>query len=149
QALMDDTQSSSFQNFSPFPTVGTPAKNDACPILPTAAAPRPATAVVDITPAPGTIVRPGDLVPITLAITGGNPVAGAVFGGAGRADVVNGPGPFASALQVPDYRAGTIEITGITFGPGPDNYTASTYVVIQRADAPTSISATPSSLSFF
>jgi hypothetical protein len=101
------------------------------------------SALVSLTPGPGTIVSPGQQIDLGLAITGGNPVDGAILTLNGDLLVAYGPGPFTFSYKVPANRAGLIAIDAGTFGPGPENYGASTSLLAQRGDAPTTIQASP------
>jgi hypothetical protein len=149
-ALLDPIDGVSFRHFTPLArSLVPPISQQPCPASAQPfEAPRPTTAIVEMTPAPGTIVQPGGMVTVQFTITGGNPVDGAVFDGDGRHKIVDGPGPFSAIFAVPESRAGVIELEAGTFGPGPENYAASTYIVVRRDDAPVSMEVIPSDLAF-
>jgi len=106
------------------------------------------SALVSLTPAAGTVVTPGQQLALSLTIAGGNPVDGAVLFANGDMLVADGPGPFTFAYTVPVDRAGSIAINAGTFGPGPENYGASTSLLVQRGDAPTAFRASPGIIDF-
>jgi len=99
-----------------------------------------------ITPPPGTIVRAGDVVNIMFTLTGGNAVDGALFVIGDRVEIVHGSGAFALSFTVPPERAGKIDIKALTFGPGPDNYSVTTSLLVVPGLPLTSVSATPSNV---
>ncbi|HKQ97061.1 MAG TPA: FG-GAP-like repeat-containing protein [Candidatus Polarisedimenticolia bacterium] len=138
--------------FAPFPAyhrpgLMTPIEEGPCEsALESYVAGRVTTGTATILPAPGTVVHPGDLVPVDFAISGGNPIDGAFFTLGEFPYLVEAAGPFAFNYLVPDDKAGRIDITAATWGPGPEDYTASTYIIVESATPPESISIQPSEL---
>jgi hypothetical protein len=104
--------------------------------------------VATLTPVPGTVVQPGSSVPISLILNGGNAVSGAFFILDDLLYHVDGAGPFSFSYTVPADKAGRLDITAFTHGPGPDNYLASTYIVVNPSSPPESLTATPGDLLF-
>ncbi len=107
-----------------------------------------ANATVTLTPAPGTIVRPGSNIQINFSISGGNPVNGAVIATDDQAQAIDGPGPFSVSVPAPANRAGRFAIAAATYGRGPDNYEATTYVVVTPQGTLASLTAAPKRLRF-
>jgi len=103
-------------------------------------------ATITVTPPSGTVVQPGASIPINFTVTGGNAVNGAMFILGDRFYHIDGTGPFSFTYEVPSDKAGKLNITALTYGPGPDNYTASTQLIVAPGSAPTSIAASPSDL---
>jgi pimeloyl-ACP methyl ester carboxylesterase len=134
-----------------------PAYRDQADVLtdqpcPSTSAARPridASATVTLTPAPGTVVQPGDTVNVRFEVTGGNAVDGTGFAFGDKLNIIDAPGPYAFTFTVPSDRLGNLPILAGTFGPGPDNYTASTFLTISPNQPAVSISASPARLSFF
>ncbi|MEE9229072.1 MAG: cadherin repeat domain-containing protein, partial [Acidobacteriota bacterium] len=121
--------------------------DEPCPAEESSVRPEAATTtVVSLLPAPGTIVNPGDTVNVVFEIQDGNPVDGAGFAVGDRFHFIDGPGPFAFSFPVPAERLGELTILTGTTGPGPENYDASTYVVVHTEQPPTSISVSPAHL---
>jgi pimeloyl-ACP methyl ester carboxylesterase len=104
-------------------------------------------ATVTLTPAPGTIVHPGDALNSDFSIVGGNAVEGALLAVGRQLEIMTGAPPFALSYIVPADRLGRIEILADTFGPGPENYSASTYVLVQALSPLTALSVEPRQLS--
>ncbi|HUD70459.1 MAG TPA: FG-GAP-like repeat-containing protein [Dongiaceae bacterium] len=129
------------------PGVMVPLKDEPCPSsLLSPDTVRVTSGSATILPAPGMLVHPGDLVAIDFGITGGNPIDGALFMLGDAPFVVEAAGPFVFDYVVPDDKAGRIDINAATYGPGPENYTASTYIVVEPATPPVTISIRPTEL---
>jgi pimeloyl-ACP methyl ester carboxylesterase len=135
-----------FAYLSPFIRQGDPIQPHSC--LPFGHSRTASGATVTLLPSPGTIVRPGDTVTITLEVTGGGPVSGAAFFVGSSIVLQNGGGPFALDYQVPASAAGTINFYVRTFGPGPENYGDFSSLVVRPDSAPLSLSVAPDHLSF-
>jgi pimeloyl-ACP methyl ester carboxylesterase len=119
---------------------------------PTTSAARPgisSSATVTLTPVPGTVVQPGGTVNIHFEVTGGNAVDGAAFVIGDGLNIIEGPGPYGFTYTAPSDRVGDLPIFAGTFGPGPENYSASTLLSVSSSRPAISISASPSRLSFF
>jgi uncharacterized protein (TIGR03437 family) len=153
--LRTEARSSTFSFFAALDPTGTPRQPYTCQTqslseeaatLASAVRPQVQAATVTITPSPGTIVRPGDLIQITFAVTGGNLVEGALFSIGRLLHSIDGSGPFSFSFRVPSGRAGRLDISAGTFGRGPDNYEASTYVTVIPASPPLSLKAAPNNL---
>jgi uncharacterized protein (TIGR03437 family) len=106
----------------------------------------PDSAQALLTPVPGTVVRPGEVINVSLNLTGGNLVDGALFSVDRRLLRIDGGGPFSFSYSVPDRRAGRLEIASFTFGPGPQNYLAETYLIVRPGSILTSLSASPQTI---
>ena len=157
ELLSASANSSSFGNFGSVAGQSTPSTittcpTDACPRLCAASAlavmEAAATATVTLTPNPGTVVRPGDTVPIVFTVLGGSSVDGALFAVGSRSHVTNGPGPFSVSYSVPSNSIGRVDIFADTFGTGPENYSASTFILVQPNAALTSIEVSPQKTDF-
>jgi hypothetical protein len=99
-----------------------------------------------LTPAPGTIVRPGQTVVASLSAAGASPVEGAMFIAGGQAEVVTGTGPFSHSWTIPANRAGRVDISFGTFGSTNENYGGTTHVIVQHAQSPASVAVTPAAV---
>jgi hypothetical protein len=77
----------------------------------------------------------------------GNPVDGAFFSLGGTSHRLDGPGPFVFDLAAPDDIGGRVDIAARTFGPGPEHYSASTYIIVEPSVTPSGIAAVPKHLS--
>ena len=105
-------------------------------------------ASVSLTPTPGTVVKPGDTVTVSLSITDGNPVEGVLFVAGGGLYEVDGTQPLSASFRVGTQSIGRMDIDVGTFGPGPENYSASTFVVVQPSASLTSLEVPEASLHF-
>jgi hypothetical protein len=134
-----------FVPFLPFVRTGEPLPAAPCSAQAPSTAPSSSfAATVSLLPPPGTLLDPNSLnFPITFAVTNGNPIDGAVFVAGDRVQVVYEPGPYELAYNVGRERAGVVLVEVHTFGPGPENYSASTWFVIQASAPPLSIDALP------
>jgi len=104
--------------------------------------------VATLSPAPGTVVRPGEIIEVHFSPSGGNSVGGAVFTVGGKFLVIDGSGPFSFTYVVPDQQAGKLTILADSFGGGTQNYFASTYLIIKSEMEITSLTASPDSMLF-
>ena len=150
-ALLEAPLLTPFPAFEPLPaplTSGNPNANPECPLAAIAPARPRLEGSLTLSPAPGTIVSPGASVAVTVSLAGGNPVAGVLVRFGEGLEFIDGPGPFAFDVTAPDDRAGRVDLLVDTFGPGPENYSATTYVVVAPDMAPASLSVFPSSLAF-
>jgi uncharacterized protein (TIGR03437 family) len=101
-----------------------------------------------ITPAPGTIVRPGQSVQVSYSLSSGTQVDGALFAINGKFARIDGNGPFSFSFIAPANVAGRIEIGAFTFGNPNGIDLASTHIVVQPATALLTLSVTPDNLRF-
>ncbi|MCI0524030.1 MAG: hypothetical protein L0Y75_02105 [Acidobacteria bacterium] len=151
--LFERVDSASFA-FLPPPALSGPSEipfGTPCPttlqddLAVTAGAPEQ-TVTGTLTPAQGTVVRPGQVITISFTLQGGNAIAGALFIIGSRFSIVEGAAPLTFNYEIPSDVAGDLPITVLTYGPGPDNYTLSTNITILPAAAPSAISAAPNNL---
>ncbi len=105
-------------------------------------------ATITLSPAPGSLVHPGELLNIELSIANENPVEGVLFITGDRVHLIEGAGPFAFSYEVPKDRCGEINIYADTFGPGPENYSTSTWVSVQPDSDLSSLEAFPSKIPY-
>lgn len=103
-------------------------------------------AVATITPAPGTIVRVGEIVQVSFSVTGGGPVDGALFAINSRLRRVDGSGPFTLSFVVPPTKAGRLDISAFTFGS--EFALASTHVQVVPNAPLVKLGASPDNISF-
>lgn len=116
-----------------------------CPALFAPAA--PVTRTLTITPPAGTVLDPNNLFfPIGVSLQGGNPIDGVLLRVGDRTQGLDAPGPFELSYNAARDTAGIIPITAQTYGPGPENYYASSWLVVQASGPPTSIQVVPSVL---
>jgi hypothetical protein len=120
----------------------------ACPAESAVADAGPDAATVTLSPAPGTMVRPGDPVIVDFSVVGGDAVDGALINAGGGLHVVPGPGPFEITFAAPADRAGRVDIRADTYGPDHENYSADTYIVVEPAEPPGSLEVQPDVLEF-
>ncbi|MGH9846100.1 MAG: hypothetical protein ACREEM_45950, partial [Blastocatellia bacterium] len=153
QLLFERVDSASFA-FLPSPALSGPSEipfGTACPTMlqgesaVTASAPEQ-TVTGTLTPAQGTVVRPGQIITISFTLQGGNAIEGALFIIGSRFSVVEGAAPLTFNYEIPSDVAGDLPITVLTYGPGPDNYTLSTSLRVLPAAAPSALSASPTNL---
>jgi pimeloyl-ACP methyl ester carboxylesterase len=95
-----------------------------------------------ITPLPGTLVHPGDSLPLSLTVSGATQVEGAIFIAGDRLQAVPGSGPFTIIYPISGKQMGRVNISAGTYGNGT-NFGADTFVVVQPNATPTSIQAFP------
>lgn len=81
-----------------------------------------------LSPTPGTIVHPGDVINIGFA-PGGALVSGALFFVGGGILGQEGVGPFSVSYTVPSESAGKIDVSVVTYG-GPDVFKANSYLIV-------------------
>jgi Protein metal binding site. len=91
------------------------------------------------------VVQPGQALTVSLTIDGGNSVDGALFAVGDTLQVFEGPGPFSFQYVVPSGRAGAISMRADTFGPGPENYTATSSLQVNETGPATSLVVQPPS----
>ncbi len=144
----ESVNSDKFDNFLKFTGAGNPPPipESSCPLLLAGERAIGAAATVALTPARNALFRPGETVPVTLTINGGNKTDGAIFFFGDQAAIVDGSGVISHSFIAPRNRAGKIEITAFTFGPGPENYLGATEIIVRPNAPPTSIAATPANL---
>ena len=75
-----------------------------------------------MSPQPGTVVRPGDVVQVTFTIDGGGPIDQVLFRMGEELRLISVTGPLSVEYTVPTDRAGRIDVTALAFGIGGDNY---------------------------
>ena len=95
-------------------------------------------------PTPGTVVSPGQVVNLTFNVTGGVPAVQGMFSANGALYPMSGPPPYTLPYTVPTGRAGSINVAAFAFGS--QNYAAATSLTVLPTQAPTQLTATPSSL---
>ena len=105
-------------------------------------------AVVSLTPVPGTTFKPGDQVQIIFQITDGNSVDGCFVIVGKEIYQFSGAGPYSALFNVPTNFVGSMDVIAITFGPGPENYAASTSFIVQPAARLISLNVSPSTIGF-
>jgi hypothetical protein len=94
------------------------------------------------------VVVPGAGVTVTFSVTGGNAVSGTLFTVGSMLYATNGPLPSSFSFTVATDTVGVVNIQALTYGAGPTNYSASTYVIVQPSGQLNSITVTPQSLNF-
>ena len=83
-----------------------------------------------LTPAPGSVFSPDDIVTVEFKVPSGN-AEGALFTlSNGKMENVKGSGPYKFTLSLNNQGIGPLEITAMTFGAG-QNYMASTHIIIE------------------
>jgi pimeloyl-ACP methyl ester carboxylesterase len=102
---------------------------------------------VSISPSPGAVVHPGDIVNIAFSLSGGNALDGAVVIIGDRFTVLEGPGAFSIPYSVPPEQAGRIDVTVLTYGPGPENYKATTYIIVAPNQPLSAVNVSPRTVS--
>lgn len=144
----ESVNSDKFDNFPNFTGAGNPAPipESSCPLFLAGERTIETAATVSLTPAQNAVFRPGETVPVTLTISGGNKTDGAIFFFDDQAAIVDGSGVISHSFIAPQNRAGKIAITAFTFGPGPENYLGATEIIVRPDAAPASITATPANL---
>jgi len=147
RASMNDLQLL-FSDVAPFSPPGAPIGNEPCPAESSAAASEADGAILTLTPAPGTIVQPGQSVSVQFSISGGSPVQGALFGIDGHLEAVEGPGPFALQVIAPQGRSGRFDILADAYGENVW-YSAETHLIVQPAQEPVFIYPVPAAFDFF
>jgi|GEM_PF-2575028 len=147
--LHEKVDSPSFAPELPKPVPSGPAAlpyEIACPAALMAVAPFEQTVSGTLTPTAGTVVRPGEVIQIIFTLDGGNPIDGVLFIIGGRFYNATAEGPFSLSYTVPTDRAGEMEISALTYGPGPVNYTLSTKIIIAPSASPIALNASPREL---
>jgi len=141
--------SSDFAPFQPYTAPAGQAVRVPAPCPAGLTLPVETNATVTVTPAAGTVVKPGDTVVLSMSISGGNAVEGASFAAGNRYLRVTGAGPaFTASYVVPSDRAGRIDVVARTFGKTGNNFTGSTFINVQLAQPPASIQLAPDQLAF-
>ena len=148
--LSTATNSDRFGNFSNFKGTGIPAPLSfpptPCQSLSFSEESIIASSEASLEPGRNSVFRPGETVLVTLTVTGGNKTDGAIFFFDGQVAIVDGSSSISYSFVAPNDRAGKIEITAFTLGPGPDNYLGATEIFVLPATPPASITATPNNL---
>lgn len=102
------------------------------------------TPEITISPLPGTIVRPGETIQIAFNVTPGDLLTnGAFFFVGDELFFTEGAVPFLLSYTVPTNHAGKLRI----FADAKHHWT-NTYVLVQPADPPLSLSVSPDSVEF-
>jgi uncharacterized protein (TIGR03437 family) len=101
---------------------------------------------VNLAPAPGKVVHPGDVVQINFETPADNSIEGAMFVLEKQFTMVKGAGPFSFSTVIPTTKTGRINIEAVTYGSGQDVYYGATYLVIEPRSSLTSLEASPSPL---
>ena len=102
-----------------------------------------------LTPTQGTIVRPGDEIPLTLSVSDTSTTEPATFTFRGRFRSVEGTGGiYTTIYRVPSDAAGDLQIQAAVTNAAGLEYVASTYVTVVPATLPETLSASPDFVRF-
>jgi pimeloyl-ACP methyl ester carboxylesterase len=146
QALTASTTSGRFGSINDpvFRPTGTDRMNEPCFGLVFATTAR---AFATVIPAPGTIVRPGEVIQIVFSVPAASSSAMISIGGQ-VTDVTGSAGLFSTTYQLSPDVIGRITISATTLDLGASNLSADTYVVVLPSTQPTGLTPSPGSLEF-
>jgi uncharacterized protein (TIGR03437 family) len=148
--LLTSVNSEKFAYFPQFvPPSGAPITNVPCSgILSTEPEPESAAITAEgvLTPAPGTVVPPDEVVTIHFAITEAEGVNKALIRVGDELRLLDGPAPFTFSYPIPANRAGKLEIFALGFGAGAAAYSAETYLTVAPDSTLDHLSVTPDPL---
>jgi pimeloyl-ACP methyl ester carboxylesterase len=144
QLLAAPTKSVVFDSIGPYTPTGVELVNPQCTLLNSL---RTASGVPTVSPAPGTVVRPGEAIQIVFSV----PVAStsaAISVGGNLTKVTGSAGSFSTTYELPSDAIGRIAISAMTLDLGEGNLSASTYVVALPSTPPAGLAPSPGSVDF-
>jgi pimeloyl-ACP methyl ester carboxylesterase len=107
----------------------------------------PPVGVPTLLPTPGQVFRPGETVIVTFSVAGGNAIDGVLIGYGPYVRDLPSSGPMTLSFAAP-RSGGRVLIHATTYGPGPENYEASTEILVLPAESPLELEVSPSELRF-